>query len=278
MSLIESANSASLLRFAIASNEVTGDLLQLLYIPLSAFANLDEVLAKGNPKKHEIDKLRASITQNGFIDPAKWDETLNGGKGGIIYGNGRTEALVALLLDMKDGHQSPPRGIGVHESTGEWCIPVKFGVDAESETAAKRFIIDHNLLTASGLNVVDASVMFETQAYLELLGELKEQDALPLTVNEEDYLALVGSEDGGDGSRDGSGEDDPPDETQVELRDGLVLGSIWQLGRHRIMCGDSTDENAIALLLKDKTPDVIWADPPYGMNCQKSAALGKVDG
>lgn len=257
----------SLIESAIASNEVTGDLLQLLYIPLPVLANLDEVLAQGNPKRHEIDKLRASIIQNGFIDPAKWDSNLNGGKGGIIYGNGRTEAIVAMLLDMKGTGQSPPRGIGVHGETGEWCIPVKFGVDAKSETAAKRFIVDHNLLTASGLNVVDASAMFETEAYLELLEELKEQDALPLTVNEEDYLALIGSGDGEEGSDGGGeGEDDARDPTEMEIRDGLVPGSIWQLGRHRIMCGDSTDEGAIALLLEGARPTMIFADPPYGIN------------
>lgn len=198
----------SLIDTAIAAEEVTGDLLQLLYVPLSALSNLDEVLAEGNPKRHEIDKLRQSIIENGFIDPAKWDSNLNGGNGGIIYGNGRTEALVSMLLDMKAGGQQPPRGIGVHEETDEWCIPVKFGVDAESETAAKRFIIDHNLLTASGLSVVDASVMFETEAYLDLLKELDEADALPLSVSEEDYLALVGdSGEGEDTDEDGNEED-----------------------------------------------------------------------
>jgi hypothetical protein len=179
---------------AIAPNKVTGDLLQLLYIPLSALSNLDEVLARGNPKRHEIDKLRASIIQNGFIDPAKWDSNLNGGKGGIIYGNGRTEALVAMLRDMKGSKQPPPRGIGIAEETGEWCIPVKFGVDAESEVAAKRFIVDHNLLTASGLSVVEASAMFETEAYLELLEELSEADALPISVDEQEYLELIGEQ------------------------------------------------------------------------------------
>lgn len=198
----------SLIDNAITSDEVTGDLLQLLYVPLEAFTNLDEVLAQGNPKRHEIDKLRQSITQNGFIDPAKWDENLNDGNGGIIYGNGRTEALVSMLLDMKAGGQEPPRGIGIHEETGEWCIPVKFGVNAESETAAKRFIVDHNLLTASGLSVVDASVMFETEAYLDLLKELDEADALPLLVGEEDYLALVGGSDKEEGSREGDNEGD----------------------------------------------------------------------
>jgi len=253
---------------AIAPENVSGDLLQLLYIPLPALSNLDEVLAQGNPKKHELDKLRASIIQNGFIDPAKWDSNLNGGKGGIIYGNGRTEALVAMLRDMKQAGQQPPRGVGIAEDTGEWCIPVKFGVDAESEIAAKRFIIDHNLLTASGLSVVDASVMFETEAYLELLGELKEAEALPISVDEQEYqeyLELIG-EQGGKSKGGDSDDDGGEDPTEMEIREGLVLGSIWQLGRHKLACCDSTDEGAIALLLERKKPSMIFADPPYGIN------------
>ena len=261
---------------AVTSDEVTGDLLKLLYVPLSVLANLDEVLAKGNPKKHEIDKLRRSIIQNGFIDPAKWDINLNGGRGGIIYGNGRTEALVAMLLDMKAGGQSPPRGIGVHSESGEWCIPVKFGVDAESEIAAKRFIVDHNLLTASGLSVVDASAMFETEAYLELLSELKEEDALPLSVGEQEYLELLGSS-GEDSGESSGGDDEVDDPTELEIRDGLVQGSIWQLGRHRIMCGDSTDEGAIALLLEGKPIDLIFTDPPYSVSyADKNRSLNAV--
>lgn len=208
---------------AIAPDKVTGDLLQLLYIPLPALANLDEVLTKGNPKKHEIDKLRSSIIQNGFIDPAKWDANLNGGKGGIIYGNGRTEALVVMLLDMQAGNQQPPRGIGISKDTGEWCIPVKFGVDAESEVAAKRFIVDHNLLTASGLSVVDASAMFETEAYLELLKELDEVDSLPITVDEQDYLDLISESSNEPGEEESNENNQKEKVSQIEYQNKFAV-------------------------------------------------------
>lgn len=43
------------------------------------------------------------------------------------------------------------------------------------------------------------------------------------------------------------------------------LGDIWQLGEHRLMCGDSTDESTIDLLMGSDRADMILSDPPYGM-------------
>lgn len=44
------------------------------------------------------------------------------------------------------------------------------------------------------------------------------------------------------------------------------LGDIWQLGRHRLMCGDSTDRATIDKLLDGAKVDMIYTDMPYGMN------------
>lgn len=44
------------------------------------------------------------------------------------------------------------------------------------------------------------------------------------------------------------------------------LGEIYQLGRHRVMCGDSTDNAQVDLLLDGATPDMVFTDPPYGMD------------
>lgn len=44
------------------------------------------------------------------------------------------------------------------------------------------------------------------------------------------------------------------------------IGDIWQLGRHRLMCGDSTDEKETKKLIEDKMADLILIDPPYNMN------------
>ena len=44
------------------------------------------------------------------------------------------------------------------------------------------------------------------------------------------------------------------------------LGDIWQLGRHRLMCGDSTSEEEIDKLMNGNKADMVFTDPPYGMN------------
>ncbi len=48
------------------------------------------------------------------------------------------------------------------------------------------------------------------------------------------------------------------------------LGDIWQLGEHRLMCGDSTDALNINLLMDGKTADMIFTDPPYGYKYQSN--------
>ena len=44
------------------------------------------------------------------------------------------------------------------------------------------------------------------------------------------------------------------------------VGQIYQLGRHRLMCGDSTDEDNIKKLMDDNKANMIYTDPPYGID------------
>ena len=44
-----------------------------------------------------------------------------------------------------------------------------------------------------------------------------------------------------------------------------VIGDIWTLGNHRLMCGDSTSIDAIEKLVNGKVVDCVYTDPPYGM-------------
>ncbi len=46
------------------------------------------------------------------------------------------------------------------------------------------------------------------------------------------------------------------------------LGDIWQLGRHRLMCGDSTDKTAVEMLMNGNKADMVFTDPPYNIGYQ----------
>ena len=53
-----------------------------------------------------------------------------------------------------------------------------------------------------------------------------------------------------------------------------VLGDVWLLGNHRVMCGDSTSIDAIDILTNKDTIDLILTDPPYGIGYAGSLKLG----
>jgi hypothetical protein len=53
----------------------------------------------------------------------------------------------------------------------------------------------------------------------------------------------------------------------------VVLGDIWKLGDHRIMCGDSTSSDDVAKLMNGEKADVAHNDPPYGMKKEYDGVL-----
>lgn len=57
-------------------------------------------------------------------------------------------------------------------------------------------------------------------------------------------------------------EDEVPE--QVDAR--CKLGDVWTLGRHRLMCGDSTSIDAVDNLMNGEKADMVFTDPPYGIN------------
>lgn len=60
-------------------------------------------------------------------------------------------------------------------------------------------------------------------------------------------------------------EDEAP-EVDEDAEPITKLGDIWQLGRHRLMCGDSTDKATVQLLMDGKKADMVFTDPPYGVD------------
>ena len=59
-------------------------------------------------------------------------------------------------------------------------------------------------------------------------------------------------------------EDEPP-RVDEESEPITKLGDIWQLGKHRLMCGDSTDKETVDKLLGGANVDMVFTDPPYNV-------------
>ena len=68
-------------------------------------------------------------------------------------------------------------------------------------------------------------------------------------------------------------EDEAP-EVDEDAEPIAKLGDIWQLGRHRLMCGDSTDKETVELLMDGKKADMVFTDPPYGIAVVQNNQVG----
>ena len=58
-----------------------------------------------------------------------------------------------------------------------------------------------------------------------------------------------------------------------KLKPRVKLGEIWQLGEHRLMCGDSTNKDDVAKLMDGSIADLVFTDPPYGMKKEKDGVV-----
>jgi 16S rRNA G966 N2-methylase RsmD len=68
-------------------------------------------------------------------------------------------------------------------------------------------------------------------------------------------------------------EDEAP-EVDEDAEPIAKLGDIWQLGRHRLMCGDSTDKATVEMLMDGKKADMVFTDPPYGISVVQGNKVG----
>src|SRR3546814_4961972 len=50
-----------------------------------------------------------------------------------------------------------------------------------------------------------------------------------------------------------------------------ISGDVWELGKHRLVCGDATDPKSYELLMAEAQADMVFTDPPYNVDYANSA-------
>jgi DNA modification methylase len=175
--------------------------------------------------EEQVTKIAASIKEFGFLSPVIVD-----GDNGIVAGHGRV--MAAKKLGMAE-------------------VPV---IEASHLTEAQRrayVIADNRLALDAGWDDEMLRVEF---AELEGLGF-----DLELTGFTMDEIKALEPEQLTEGLTD---EDAVP---EVPEQPVTVLGDVWVLGRHRLMCGDSTSIDALERLCGGQAVDMWLTDPPYNV-------------
>lgn len=185
--------------------------------------------------KEQINKLRASIREFGFINPVIIDRDYN-----VIAGHGR------ILASQEEGIDKAP------------CVFVDYLTDAQK----KAYIIADNRMA------LDAD--WDEELLKIEIESLKDEDFdLSFTgFDESELLDLFG-----DDSK-GKVEDDNFDlSSALEKASFVEKGDVWTVGKHRLMCGDATSKEDVQTLMGDTKGNLILTDPPYGVSFKSSSGL-----
>lgn len=197
-----------------------------------------------NPRAHppaQIRRLLASIEEFGWTNPILADAS-----GSVIAGAARLEAARARRQES---------------------VPV-IVLDGLTPAQAQAYRLVDNRIP------LDAE--WDDALLAEALAEIAEA-GLDLAVtgfNDEELTALLAATDepGPDEltSEEVEAEAAPPPAVPVTR-----LGDLWELGRHRVICGDSTDARVLDRLVQGA--DLVFTDPPYGMGYDGGRARKRAD-
>lgn len=173
----------------------------------------------------QVAQIAASIKEFSFTNPVLVD-----GENGIIAGHGRV--LAAQKLGMEE-------------------VPVIILKHLTKAQKKAYVIADNKLALNAGWDIETLRIEFED------LGA--EGFDLELTGFSMDEIAALEPEQIADGLTD---EDSVPEIPETPV---TVLGDIWQLGKHRLMCGDSTSIDAVEKLMDGEKADICFTSPPYNV-------------
>ena len=203
----------------------------------------DLLPADYNPRKDlkpgdpEYEKLKRSLEQFGYVEPVIWNKNT----GRVVGGHQRLKVLIDMGIDQVE------------------CVIVEMPEDKEK-----------------ALNV----------ALNKISGDW-DKDKLALLISDlqgADFdVSLTGFDPAEiddlfkDTLKDGVKEDDFDVATELEKPTITKAGDIWTLGRHRLICGDSTKAETYGLLMGDVKANLVITDPPYNVNYEGSAGKIKND-
>ena len=185
----------------------------------------------------QINKLRASLREFGFINPVIIDREFN-----VIAGHGR-------ILAAKEEHIDK--------------VPCVFA-DHLTEAQKKAYIIADNRMA------LDAG-WDEELLRVEIESLQAEAFDLALTGFDEKELSKLFD--------DGTEAEDDDFDVDEELKKPVFskAGDVWTLGRHRLVCGDSTKPETYEVLMDGKKANLVVTDPPYNVNYEGTAGKIKND-
>lgn len=181
----------------------------------------------------QINKLRASLREFGFINPVIIDDKFN-----IVAGHGRVMAAQA------EGIKEVP------------CVYVDYLTEAQK----KAYILaDNRMAMDAGWD--EEMLRVELEALQDMAFDLS------MTGFDDKELAdLFKTEEEVE-------DDDFDLDAALEKAAFVKKGDIWTVGRHRLMCGDATSAEDVAKLMDGKKANIIVTDPPYGVSFKSSDGL-----
>lgn len=185
----------------------------------------------------QINKLRSSLREFGFINPVIIDRDF-----GVIAGHGR------ILAAKEEGIAEVP------------CV----FADHLTEAQKKAYILADNRMA------MDAG-WDEELLRVEIEALQAEAFDLSLTGFDEKELSDLFKDD------TDVQEDDFDVDAELEKPTFSKSGDVWTLGRHRLVCGDSTKEETFATLMNGRKANLVVTDPPYNVNYEGTAGKIKND-